>query len=32
VVWGRRKGFDYGFDLKGAMSGGILLTERSHFV
>ncbi len=30
-VWARRADFDYGFDFKGAMSTGPLLTEQSHF-
>jgi peptide/nickel transport system substrate-binding protein len=31
-VWARRASFDYGFDFKGAMSTGPLLTETAHFV
>jgi peptide/nickel transport system substrate-binding protein len=30
IVWARRKSLDYGFDLKGSMSGGPLLTEQAH--
>ena len=32
IVWARRKGFSYGFDLKGAMAGGPLITEQSGFI
>lgn len=31
IVWAHRATFDYGFDLKGEMAGGPLLTERSGF-
>ena len=31
IVWGRRDNFNYGYDLKGAMAGGPLLTEKSGY-
>lgn len=30
-VWAHRTGFDYGFELKGSMAGGGLLTEKAGF-
>jgi peptide/nickel transport system substrate-binding protein len=31
VVWARRNDFDYGYDLKGAIAGGPILTEKSGY-